>query len=171
MAQRREDEECYRVEDEDNPERDGHLVLVGLEDRPYGRYRASAADCRPGGNQIRRLLLNPHITAKHNAYHHDSDHGNHREQHPVCPRLERLLQVHAEAEAHHGSLQQIFGKLLVELRERYPEDESENQADEKSDGRSDERFPFAEYGVERHAHQSQKHPIEPASSLRDRALG
>ena len=131
VAQRREDEERYRVENEDYAERHGHFILVGFENGADGGYRTAAANGRTRRNEVRRLAVDVQPVAQQHAECHDAYYRNYGEEHAFRAGAQGFLEVHVETKTYYSYLKQIFGCLLVEFGARIGQTEGEDQTHKK----------------------------------------
>ena len=164
MSQWGEDEKGYSVEHEDYTERDGHLIVIGLEYGAHGGDGTAAAYGCTRRNEIGCLLVDCEPPSQQYADDHDADDRDYGEQHPLAAALERFDEIHAESETHDRSLQQILGCFLVEFRIRALEDHCEEESQEECECRRDACT--RNYEVERkHDHYGQQYIHDTAGRM------
>ena len=104
----RECEQGNRVQHKDGSERDGNLFLAGAGDGGNRGNGAAAADGRAGRDEKRDSLPDAQKSTQPPAQEQGKADAGRGIDESGAARLHHLLQIHAEPEADHGSLQKQF---------------------------------------------------------------
>jgi hypothetical protein len=130
VADRREDEQRHRIQDEDRSDRNGDLVLVGLHNLAHGRNRAASADGGTDGNKIRDDPVNFKKSSEYITKSHRRGDREQGECKAVLAGFQHFRKVHPEAQPDDRALQQVFGGFFRLLWKGVPETNTDDQSKE-----------------------------------------
>lgn len=107
-------EERNGIEDENSAECNADLVVVGFDDGGYCGYSATAANGGAIGNEGRGVVVYLEFFAQEPAGSQGNTNGAYRKQKTFFTGLHGMFEIHAEAQANDGYLQEHGSGLLVE---------------------------------------------------------
>ena len=134
VSDEREDHEGDGIQQEDNTERYGYLLLRCIDCGSYGGYRAATAYRRAGGYQMGGFARHFEPSAHEVAEYEDGRNRGDGEAQPFAAHLQGALHVHSEAKPYDRCLEQDVRGLVVELRIGMAEEQGEEKAADKGDG-------------------------------------
>src|SRR5579863_768432 len=129
--QRRKNQQPNSIQNKDRPQRNRRLLLIRMNNRRHGRYRAPAANRSPHGNQYRSRLVHPQHSPRQQSGRQRERNTQRRVNESAAPRAQYFVQVHTESQSHHRRLQQIFRRRarlrLPGMRQPQPKNQPERQ--------------------------------------------